>query len=58
MSIMNVLLGSVLLIFIVIAVLFCLALAAVLVISIWALVKPWISPVVDAWFDWIYRRTS
>lgn len=55
---MNVLLGSVLLIFIVIAVLFCLALAAVLVISIWALVKPWISPVVDAWFDWIYRMTS
>lgn len=58
MSIVNVLLGSVLLIFLIIAVLFCLALVAVIVISIWALVKPWISPVVDVWFDWIYRRTS
>lgn len=58
MSIVNVLLGSVLLTFLIIAVLFCLALVAVIVISIWALVKPWISPVVDAWFDWIYRRTS
>ncbi len=55
---MNVLLGGVLIVFIVIAVLFCISLAAVIVISIWALVKPWIAPVVDAWFDWIYRRTS
>ncbi len=58
MSIVNALFGGVLIIVVVIAVLLCLALAAVIVISIWALVSPWISPVVDAWFDWIERRTS
>ena len=58
MSIVNALLIIVAPILGIIILLLCFAICAVIVISIWALVKPWITPVVDAWFDWIYRRTS
>ena len=32
--------------------------AAVICMTIWALVKPHISPLVDRWMDWFDRRTS
>lgn len=58
MSIVNVLLGGVLIIVIVIILLLCFAIGAVIVISIWAIVSPWVSPLIDAWSDWVERRTQ
>lgn len=32
------------------------AIAVVAVITLWALVKPWILPVIDKWYEWTARR--
>lgn len=33
-------------------------LGSIIVMSIWALIKPHISPIADRWMDWFDRRTS
>ena len=43
---------------VIIGLLLCFVFFLLACISIWALVKPWIAPMIDAWSDWIERRTS
>lgn len=58
MSIVNALLIIVSPILAIIILLLCFAIGAVIVISIWAIVSPWVSPLIDAWSDWVERRTQ
>ena len=36
----------------------CLAIGAVILITLWALVKPHISWVIDKWWDWFDKRVE
>lgn len=51
MSIVNVLLGFASIIFILITIAFLSVIATGLIVSAWALVRSWILPVVDAWWE-------
>lgn len=43
---------------VIIGLLLCFVFFLLACISIWALVKPWVSPLIDAWSDWVKRRLS
>lgn len=43
---------------VIIGLLLCFVFFLLVCISIWALVKPWVSPLIDAWSDLVERRTQ